>query len=1010
MTVAALPSTVTYMENGVTVNFAVPFRFKSAGDLVVSRIIAGVETVLALGVDYTVTDGNTDAGGTLTRSGATTGGKLRIERKTVREQPMEYTPNGTFPAKSHEDALDRQMLISQEQGDQIDSLDVRALTVPIGDQIGLLPPAAERIGKFVGFGADPSKPLALSGTGTDPAMRSDLARSLGAALVGFSYDVDYGHGTIGRKLQQSVNPMDPPFNCKFDGITDDTDGFQAACNMVMASLNTRSLYIPIGVCRLTRTITLPRTIGMMGEDCSPYNGFLAPNSDHRGKGSWLFFDHSGKGLTFQGDGPIAGAQIIGVGFYRKQPAPAPGWQPYDHDYDIYLNSCDMHLDRITFLNATKGVCLDNGNYGRLTIGLMRGQIMKVGIYVRESYDRSSADNLHFWSIWQDNEYVLSYQRENYDALLFDRCDGFSISALFAIHTRSGIHFAESSLGAPSIITVASAYIDYSKYGLLFDPNVVNGASVSVGDLICNGAGADASNGLAIFGSQNRVNIAFLHTVGSKQNAVRIVGGVENHVTITQAYVNQYNESNSAFPAFECAANNHLNVMSAYFEGSAHPGIPVGYGAPRYGGAGEILQPGVSGAPGSAGTILDDLGSSIAAGISQRAATAALNDISAGVTAARADFSRDTVEFYSAAPDPAAAAVAATAPYKELRYRGASYSPPSRILAPGVLLSGNGATFASNTPAALTDNVAKVGEWRALYMAEAGGSTIGSANESTTFISAYAAPTSSGEAYQKNALYVRMVTADPSDGITTYRDTVAIQGQALSVAGNMQARLWGGHSYAAIQPGSDGYAVGHEIEIYNNASVVTTFGTGFEKIGLHVVARDGTATAAVKLTGYQGNQFAHGIFAFTSDITPGGDFLRLSDDFIVSRTGQVGIGAGVASAALPTGVAFTAIGTAIASSLFQASDATGASFSQYLRPSTLAYSAGLDNQSQEYRICARQGLAGNYKIRAGAAGVGFNGAAPVTPTLTFSKSGSATTAFTAVVSALATLGLVTDSTT
>lgn len=45
MTVAALPASVTYAENGVTTSFAVPFRFKAAGDLIVSRIAAGVETV-----------------------------------------------------------------------------------------------------------------------------------------------------------------------------------------------------------------------------------------------------------------------------------------------------------------------------------------------------------------------------------------------------------------------------------------------------------------------------------------------------------------------------------------------------------------------------------------------------------------------------------------------------------------------------------------------------------------------------------------------------------------------------------------------------------------------------------------------------------------------------------------------------------------------------------------------------------------------------------------------------
>lgn len=99
MTVAALPASVTYAENGVTTSFAVPFRFKAAGDLIVSRIAAGVETVLALGTDYTVTGGDTDAGGTLTRLVATNGASLKITRSTARVQPMQYTNGGCVPGE-----------------------------------------------------------------------------------------------------------------------------------------------------------------------------------------------------------------------------------------------------------------------------------------------------------------------------------------------------------------------------------------------------------------------------------------------------------------------------------------------------------------------------------------------------------------------------------------------------------------------------------------------------------------------------------------------------------------------------------------------------------------------------------------------------------------------------------------------------------------------------------------------------------------------------------------------
>lgn len=184
MTVAALPSTVTYVENGVTTSFAVPFRFKAATDLIVSRIADGIETVLVLGTDYTVTGGSTDAGGTLVRSVATNGASLKIARATTRIQPMQYTNGGVFPAKSHEEALDRQMLIGQEQDAQLADVNRRALTAPVGEVISNLPIAADRAGKFIGFGADPAVPLALEGGGADPALRTDIASAQGAMLTG----------------------------------------------------------------------------------------------------------------------------------------------------------------------------------------------------------------------------------------------------------------------------------------------------------------------------------------------------------------------------------------------------------------------------------------------------------------------------------------------------------------------------------------------------------------------------------------------------------------------------------------------------------------------------------------------------------------------------------------------------------------------------------------------------------------------------------------------------------
>lgn len=190
MTVAALPSTVSYIEDGASTSFPVPFRFKAASDLIVERLVGGASTVLQLGTDYAVTGGETDAGGTLTRTIATVGAELRISRRTARAQAMVYNANDRFPAKSHEGALDQQMLIAQEQDASIQDIDARALMLPPGERAPTLPSAATRAGGVLVFdpqtGAAVVKPEALlapGATGPSNNTRVSLADLKAASIT-----------------------------------------------------------------------------------------------------------------------------------------------------------------------------------------------------------------------------------------------------------------------------------------------------------------------------------------------------------------------------------------------------------------------------------------------------------------------------------------------------------------------------------------------------------------------------------------------------------------------------------------------------------------------------------------------------------------------------------------------------------------------------------------------------------------------------------------------------------
>lgn len=145
MTVAALVSQASYIEDGVTTSFPAPFRYQDPSNLVVDRIaVDGTITTLPYGSGFTATAGPTDAGGAVSPVVISTGTRLRIRRRTPRAQQAEYATGDRFPAKLTEGGLDVAMLIDQEQDDFTTDLSNRALLYPDGEMGYVLPVAAAR--------------------------------------------------------------------------------------------------------------------------------------------------------------------------------------------------------------------------------------------------------------------------------------------------------------------------------------------------------------------------------------------------------------------------------------------------------------------------------------------------------------------------------------------------------------------------------------------------------------------------------------------------------------------------------------------------------------------------------------------------------------------------------------------------------------------------------------------------------------------------------------------------
>lgn len=160
MSITAATPRVKYACNGSNVNFSFSFPILEVGDLqVIKRTVAdGTEEVLDYTTDYTIYALNNDfsAGGIVTTVGAAFSSdyELCMLRVTGATQETDYTDGSSFPAESHEDALDKLTMMVQEIREQL----ARCLMVPASEVDGttnlVLPDKIDRESKALSFDTD----------------------------------------------------------------------------------------------------------------------------------------------------------------------------------------------------------------------------------------------------------------------------------------------------------------------------------------------------------------------------------------------------------------------------------------------------------------------------------------------------------------------------------------------------------------------------------------------------------------------------------------------------------------------------------------------------------------------------------------------------------------------------------------------------------------------------------------------------------------------------------------
>ena len=135
MTIASTTSKVSYNGSGSNGPFPITYKFTKNADLTATkRSSAGVETVLALTTDYTLTGAGDAAGGSLTLTVAlAVGESLVIARAPGIVQEVDYVENSAFPAETHEAALDLLTMICQSLQEQIGRAVLYPVSTPDGD-------------------------------------------------------------------------------------------------------------------------------------------------------------------------------------------------------------------------------------------------------------------------------------------------------------------------------------------------------------------------------------------------------------------------------------------------------------------------------------------------------------------------------------------------------------------------------------------------------------------------------------------------------------------------------------------------------------------------------------------------------------------------------------------------------------------------------------------------------------------------------------------------------------
>lgn len=181
MTVSYLGNKIRYSGNGSNTDFTVPFELLKDTDLVIilrdeTVPLVPVLTTLLFGIHYSFLGQNIPAGiictGVRLGTPPTVTQKLIVKRVLVQEQPLDFNANSAFPVDANEEALDREVMRTQQVQEQLN----RSMKLPETANESTFDPTLPE-----GLGLSPGATIAVKGDSTGFELGPTVSAIAGAA-------------------------------------------------------------------------------------------------------------------------------------------------------------------------------------------------------------------------------------------------------------------------------------------------------------------------------------------------------------------------------------------------------------------------------------------------------------------------------------------------------------------------------------------------------------------------------------------------------------------------------------------------------------------------------------------------------------------------------------------------------------------------------------------------------------------------------------------------------------